>query len=302
MNETTEPVTPQHFAEKIRAMGRGLSPTLFTDTLKLCGEVQKSAPGGVERIDDIAFGSHQLQSLDVYLPHYLPPAKGNEKAPVVLFIHGGGFTGGARNLKRGSFYGNITTFFARNGVLGLNASYRLAPEFKYPEGALDIGRALAWARENVAQYGGDPDRIFIFGHSSGASHLATYALHKAYQPQGGLPVAGLILMSGLYGPDMELGDKRQIAYYGEDTSRYPEMSAIRNLGPASMPIYILFSEYDGYPFQKAGLDLAREVAERDQDCPWFTLVHRHNHMSQLLSINSEVDPVGPDLLAFIEAH
>ena len=58
-------------------------------------------------------------------------------------------------------------FFARNGLVGVNANYRLAPQNRFPDAALDMGLVVAWIHANAADIGADSEQIFLFGHSSG---------------------------------------------------------------------------------------------------------------------------------------
>ena len=73
----------------------------------------------------------------------------------------------------------MADYFASLGLVGVNATYRLAPEAKFPDGANDIGAAVAWVKDNIAEYGGDPNQVFVIGKSAAASHAATYAFRSA---------------------------------------------------------------------------------------------------------------------------
>ncbi len=297
MNDPGPGLTPEEITKRIRAMGRGLGGSMFRDTLALCGDLQKPiSRDGIEVLEDLSYGPDERHLLDVHLP----PDTGDGPRPVVIFFHGGGFTGGNKVIKGGLFYGNVVTYFARHGIIGINATHRFAPEFQYPAAALDVGTAVAWAHANIAGHGGDPRRIFVFGHSSGATHAAAYALRADLHPEGGHGLAGAILMSGMYGPNIEADSWRQVAYYGEDQSLYDGMSALGQVGPDPLPVFVAFSELDDFLFQKAGMDLIAEVAERDQACPWFKVLRGHNHMSGILSMDTGDQAIGPDLIAFIK--
>src|SRR5690606_8419979 len=97
-----------------------------------------------------------------------------------------------------------------HGAVGVNVSYRLAPEHQWPSGIEDLSAVVAWARRNVAAHGGDPHRLFLWGHSAGAAHIGDYLVDAV---RGGRSpgVAGAILTSGFY----DLGDDVSIwhAYY-----------------------------------------------------------------------------------------
>ncbi len=97
-----------------------------------------------------AYGSDPLQKLDVFAPD----AAQGKKLSVLLFVHGGGFT---RGDKHGQFYpDNITLWAAKNGMVGVNIDYRLAPKDPWPAGVNDLTSAIAWTHANIARYGGIP--------------------------------------------------------------------------------------------------------------------------------------------------
>ena len=114
---------------------------------------------------DQAFGSHPLQRLDVFAP--APPAAAPR--PILLFVHGGGFVRGDKRGAGSPFYDNIMLWAAGSGLLGININYRLAPEHPWPAAQQDIAAALLWAQSHAAEYGGDPQRIILCGHSAGAA-------------------------------------------------------------------------------------------------------------------------------------
>ena len=98
-----------------------------------------------------------LQKLDIYLPE-------NKKfSPVLVFIHGGGWRGGDKknHEKKGEF-------FTKRGYVFISINYRLPPKAKHPLQIEDVASALNWIQENISQFKGKPDEIYILGHSAGA--------------------------------------------------------------------------------------------------------------------------------------
>jgi acetyl esterase/lipase len=141
--------------------------------------------------------------LDLFLPEAGEGAgaPGAVKAawPVLVFVHGGGWTSGDRSLRAGGrdVYRNIGRFFASHGVGAAVVSYRLQFEFTWQDQVEDVARAVAWVHENVAGYGGNPDAIFVSGHSAGAQLAAWVALDRELAARHGAPaVCGLIPVSG----------------------------------------------------------------------------------------------------------
>jgi acetyl esterase/lipase len=135
---------------------------------------------------DVSYGEDPLQKLDIYAP------KGAAAAPrpIVIFVHGGGFTGGDKRVVN-----NVASYFARHGMVGAAMNFRLAPAATWPAQSLDIGKAVAWLNANAAQYGGDPRRIILIGYSSGAATVASYIFDQSIQTSRD-GVVGAVLMSG----------------------------------------------------------------------------------------------------------
>ena len=135
-------------------------------------------------------------------------------APVLVWVHGGGFTRGDK--------GDATTWpnahagrmAAAAGMVGVTINYRLAPGHGWPAGGEDVLAAVGWCRANIARFGGDPQRIVVAGTSAGAAHVAT-ALSLDPAPAG---LCGAVLLSGLYGVT-PYDDPRDLAYFGDDTAR-----------------------------------------------------------------------------------
>jgi len=114
-----------------------------------------------------------LTSLDVYEPVYAHPTDAHPTdstdaapRPVLLFIHGGGWTLGDKKRIE-----HKVELALRNGWVYVSINYRLSPRVKHPEHARDAAAAIAYIHEHATEFGGDPDNIVIMGHSAGA-HIA----------------------------------------------------------------------------------------------------------------------------------
>jgi acetyl esterase/lipase len=117
--------------------------------------------------------------LDVYLP--ADPEARLDKAPVLLQVHGGGWTIGTKD-QQGL---PLMNYLAAKGWVCVAINYRLAPRDPFPAQIIDVKRAIAWIKEHIAEYGGDPDYVVITGGSAGGHLSALAALtpnDPAYQP------------------------------------------------------------------------------------------------------------------------
>jgi arylformamidase len=128
---------------------------------------------------DIAYGDHPAQKLDLYQPSQAEPRAGSG-SPIMIYIHGGGWRKGDK-----ARVGQKAEFFTGKGWLFISANYRLIPEGKHPNNVQDVASAIAWAHERAAEHGGDSDRIFIMGHSAGCHLVALVATDQRYLEKAG---------------------------------------------------------------------------------------------------------------------
>ncbi|UXN74762.1 alpha/beta hydrolase [Devosia sp. A8/3-2] len=123
------------------------------------------------------------------------PPSSSAPAPVVYFIYGGGWNRGER-----SDYQFVGRALAARGFVTVIADYRLVPEVRYPEFLEDNANGLRWVQDNIAQYGGDPNRVFSAGHSAGAYNAVMLALDPSFLREYGvtLSILGVAALSGPY--------------------------------------------------------------------------------------------------------
>ena len=285
----------------IRRMGQAFNEEILNATYALYKPLQERAPkDGVTVKHDSAYGDDARHRLDLFVPAKMPA----QPAPVVVYFHGGGFIAGARSPLPGLIYDNVPTFFARNGCIGVNATYRLAPAHKWPSGASDVGAVVAWLRANVAAHGGDPQKIFVMGQSAGATHVASWTFHDAVHGSAGPGIAGALLLSGGYAalhPQFHSGAvaPNHVAYYGEDTAAWAGKSVLGHLKAGHPRVFLGVAEYDPYPLTWPTAALVAELVQCDRQIPWLRMLRGHNHVSPAMQINSEVDTLGPELLEFV---
>jgi hydroxyquinol 1,2-dioxygenase len=140
----------------------------------------------------VSYGDHPRQVMDVWSPPQ--PTGGGDPggrgaAPVLVFLHGGGFRVGE---PANDAYVGVPVL--EQGGIFVSMGYRLVPDARFPESCEDVDLGLRWLRDHVAERGGDPARIYISGHSAGAMLAAMAALRPGGEP----PVAGAVLVSGMY--------------------------------------------------------------------------------------------------------
>ncbi len=127
------------------------------------------------------------------------------------------------------FFDNVGQWAAQRGFIGVTLTYRLAPLHHWPSGPEDMAHAVSWLRAHIAEYGGDPEKIFLMGQSAGGAHVAAYVAHGEFHPQGSAGIAGAVLVSGIYGPSAQPPNPFSAAYFGEDRAVLAAADSIAGL-------------------------------------------------------------------------
>ncbi len=146
--------------------------------------------------EGLEYGPDPRHKLDVYRPRQ-PAETPLPRAgyPVVVFFYGGTWNSGDR--KDYAFVGEA---LASQGIVTIVTDSRLYPQVRYPDFLQDCARALAWARREATRYGGDPQQLYVMGHSSGAYNAAMLALDPRWLAAQGMSPAALAGWIGLAGP------------------------------------------------------------------------------------------------------
>jgi acetyl esterase/lipase len=203
---------------------RGLFPSVVVLTLlPACSRVgvlnALSPRAGITEVHDIPYAAGERHSLDIYAPTaglraaaadaQAVAAAGQSSqpdrtagaprngAPVVIFFYGGGWKQGNK-----AIYRFVGATFAARGYVTVVPDYQLFPAVRFPVFIQDAAAAVAWTRENIAHYGGDPHRIFLLGHSAGAHIAAMLTLDRQWLAADGLDpdrdIAGMVGLAGPY--------------------------------------------------------------------------------------------------------
>jgi acetyl esterase/lipase len=256
--------------------------------------------GGVTVTRDLPYGSHPRQVLDVFHPAETADARAADAdADVVVFVHGGAFVRGAKNGPEG-IYDNVLRWFARQGFVGVNVEYRLAPEATYPEGARDVAAAMEWVHGHIAQHGGHPGRILLVGHSAGGTHVAGYAVDPALA-DARMRAAAIVLVSARLRADQSDRNPNAAAvrtYFGSELQRYEERSPITHAHRCAVPVMLAIAEFDNPLLDVYGLEFAQRVAAAQGRAPRFVQCRGHNHMSILAHFDAGEETLGREILDF----
>ncbi|HEY0339712.1 MAG TPA: alpha/beta hydrolase, partial [Steroidobacteraceae bacterium] len=243
---------------------------------------------------DHAYGPDERYRLDVFTNDRY------REAPLLVFVHGGGFVAGDKRSPTLPFYDNVGDFAVRAGFVGVTMTYRLAPAHPWPAGSEDVAAAVKWLRANVVSRGGNPRRIFLIGQSAGATHVAGYVAHSRFHGPDGVGIAGALLISGVY--DLSRSDPNpfQRAYYGEDQEKWAACSTLEGLVATPLPLLFSVSEFDGVDFQRQAAFVTTAFSHVHGRFPRLHWLGGHNHLSPVLAVGSLLDSLGPLIRDFVE--
>jgi triacylglycerol lipase len=282
---------PPDVAERVKAIGPVIDPP---KTAAIYAPFQQKEPyAGVQVLRDLKYGPEARHALDVFIPD-----GGAGPRPVLMFVHGGAFVAGNKRAPGSPFYDNIMLAAAREGIIGVNMTYRLAPQHKWPAGASDVGLAVKWVREVIGRYGGDPRHVYLMGHSAGAVHVASYLAFPEHQRVGGTGVAGAILVSGLYAFEGVKPDSRELAYFG-DKAGTAEVSSLPGLLATPTPLLVAYAALDPQNFIEQA-QLLKELRCVRGKCPRFVQLKDHSHMSEVYAINTADRSLAGPIVEFVK--
>ena len=185
---------------------------------------------------DVPYGGDPLQTLDIFTPADAPG-----DLPVLIFLHGGGWTHGLK--EHCAFMAPAITALP---AVFVSVSYRLSPAVRFPAHLEDTIAALAFVRRHIASYGGDPERLFIGGHSAGG-HLATFAaLREDLRTAAGLPqdvIKGVLPVSTTFNFEVgQLEGEGKIVL--DRPGDAPSASLVNFIAAPVAPMHIVWGERD----------------------------------------------------------
>jgi acetyl esterase/lipase len=178
----------------------------------------------------IAYGDDPRQKLDVYVPRH--PLKG---APVVVFFYGGSWNSGNRG-----DYTFVGEALASRGIVAVLADYRLYPQVRYPLFLEDGARAVAWTKAHISEYSGNPQRLYLMGHSSGAYNASMLALDTNLLGAVGMSPKDLSGWIGLAGPydflPIENPDVRPVFFWPDSPAQSQPINHVSRGAPPALLI------------------------------------------------------------------
>jgi acetyl esterase/lipase len=235
----------------------------------------------------------------------------------LIFVHGGSLTSGD---KADSDYAHVCDLFPAAGIACANVNYRLGPQHPWPAQAEDLASAIAWVRTNIATYGGDPKKLFLLGHSSGATLVALIGSDDRYLAKYGMKPSDLrgVMPMGSIMWDDEL--EQAIAQRGRDTiaqnflrapdnrmygslERYQDHWPVQHIHARLPPFLFLIaeSEQEHPPVLKTNAKFVEEARKFGNEADYKVFAGR-KHYTMIRQLHQPGDAVFSTILEFIRQN
>jgi acetyl esterase/lipase len=250
----------------------------------------------------VAASAPDFDAKNHLLDIYQPKAKATAPRPVVLFIHGGSWNSGSKN---DILYKAIGRRLARQGFVGVVISYRLSPQALVPQQADDCARALAWTVQHITEYGGDPARIVLMGHSAGGGLAALLATGSdTLLASHGLPARAVhaVLLDDPAGLDMldyltkmqYPNDAQYLVPFSKDPAVWRQTSALYHVR-AGAPPYSIYIGGDTYPSISSSGERFRQRLTQLGEAPKYTILPGKKHVGMVTQLFFEKNELYTEL-------
>lgn len=248
----------------------------------------------VTNLPYLAAGSYpnDWDKLDLYLP------EGRRGVPVVVWIHGGALTQDDKNLEAAT-----GKRFAAAGIATAAVNYRLSPAVSHPAHVQDAAASFAWVKKHIAEYGGDPDNVFLVGHSAGAYLAALLVSDERYLRAHGLSardVRGVVPISAFFWVEKEgVAPDRPKHVWGTDAKIWIDASPAHHLHRNLPPTLILYADGDEPWRRKQNVDMAAAMTAAGAPPAGVVQIADRTHMSIWHRLGEPGDPASDRVIAFV---
>ena len=263
-----------------------------------------AAPAAAERLPvrvvrDIAYrgpigAADGKQTLDLYLP------QGKTGAPVIVWYYGGALQQGD---KTDAPDAGAARRFAAAGIVTAVVNYRLSPGVSHPAHVQDAAASFAWVKRHIGEYGGDPDQVFVAGHSAGAYLLALLVTDERYLAAHGLSardIRGLVPVSAFFWVERTgVAPDRPKSVWGADEQVWVDASPAHHLRAGLPPMQILYADGDEPWRQQQNEEFAREARKAGNARIGIVRISGRSHMSILNHLQDDEDPASNNIIAFV---
>ncbi len=233
----------------------------------------------------------ERHKLDVYTP------KGKKDFPVVLFVHGGSWSSGNKN-----WYAALGQSLAADGIGCVICNYRLSPAVKHPAHVEDVAKAFAWTCDNIGQYGGSKDRLFLCGHSAGGhlvSLLATDPQYLKAVKHSVADIKGVAALSGVY--EIVAGPKVFDGPFGKDAAVCKAASPLTHAAGKLPPFLLAYADDDFPRLDKTAENMCAALKKAGTPVELMKCADR-THYTIVIKFVDHADPLNKAFRAFVEKN
>ena len=233
------------------------------------------------------------QTLDVYAPD------GARDAPLLVFIHGGGLLFGDKAL-----VAHVGQRLAAAGIVTVAPNHRFSPAVTHPGHIEDAAAAVAWALQHGQDFGADPRRLILAGHSSGGYLVGLLATDARWLDAAGVEraaIRGVAPISGFFHVP-RLAPERPQSVWGEDDAVWRDASPAQHIDAGVPPMLLLYADGDNDARKAENVDFAAALRAAGAPEPGLIEVRRRDHRTIFTTLNLPGDASMNALLDFIAAH
>jgi acetyl esterase/lipase len=269
------------------------------DVMLVLAALGISAPpteGTFERHTDIAYrtdkdADKERHLLDVYTP------KGKKDFPVVLFVHGGSWKGGNKNL-----YAALGQSLAADGIGCVICNYRLSPAVQHPAHVEDVAKAFAWTCANIGKYGGKKELLFLCGHSAGGhlvSLLVTDPQYLKAEKHSPSEVRGVASFSGVY----QIVNTERVfeAPFGKDEKVCKLASPLTHVTGKHPPFLLAYADNDFPRLDEMAANMNAALKKAESPVELVKCKDR-NHITIIVRFVDNEDPLNKAFRDFVQKN
>jgi acetyl esterase/lipase len=263
----------------------------------VCAHPMTAQPTSIRVVRDIAYTTERdaianKHSLDLYVPTTRTPA------PVIVSIYGGALMEGDKSEQ--PYVGQP---FASSGMVTVVINYRLTPAVTHPAHIQDVAAAFAWVKRHIAEYGGNPNQIFVIGHSAGGYLTALLATDERYLAAQGLSladIAGAAPVSGFFWVERKgVAPDRDKRVWGTDPKAWAAASPAHHLSAKVPPMLIVYADGDAAWRREQNEEIAGVLKAAGNMRVELVKIAGRDHGSVWERLNDDGDEVSRRIVSFV---
>lgn len=229
--------------------------------------------------------------LDIYMPD------GADRVPVIVYFHGGALMIGSKSA--GAI---VAKRFLPMGIGVVVPNYRLSPGVQHPAHIQDVAAATAWVFKNIESYGGDPENVYVAGHSAGAYLAALLAIdpsHLAAHNVDASSIRGVIPISPFLYVEL-VAPTRPKVVWGENPADWLAASVTPHIGPNKGRMLLIYADGDEDWRKNQNDRFAEDMQKAGNNDIRAVQVPKRDHLSLIRKINSADDQIGDLVERFVK--